>query len=313
MESLKELYEWFLEAEEEDEEEDDEEPSEATEDSSNSTLKKEDSSSPPKHSVVPLYLSSTPAEEEYVPHSLHFPPAVLKSLAKHQTEISYASDASPLPPLCCSDSESSLDDLSDESFRSSSETSSRRLSFNSKVEVREYSLTVGNHPCCEDSLPLSLDWEHADAYDKDIAESKHRDVHYKFPPRLSLEQRSLRLRSVSDLDEQTIEMVDELVEEHRRKKSHLLSQGPCVLMGLLQRSWSRLSAIRGADDEEEDEYEVDDEEEVEDEEEDEDEDDQQQAPPPSSKDDGASLLTEVGPVVYNLPAQQNYCTDPFSV
>ena len=40
MESLKELYEWFLEAEEEDEEEDDEEPSEATEDSSNSTLKR---------------------------------------------------------------------------------------------------------------------------------------------------------------------------------------------------------------------------------------------------------------------------------
>jgi len=306
MESLKELYEWFLEDEEEEEEED-EESAEANEDSSStSTLKKDSSSPPPKHSV-PLYLSSTLAEEEYVPHSLLFPPSVLESLEKHQTEISDASDASPLPPLCCSDSESSLDDLSDESFRSSSETSlSRRLSFNSKVEVREYSLTVGNHPCCEDSLPLSLDWEHADAYDKDIAESKHRDVHYKFPPRLSLEQRSLRLRSVSDLDEETIEMVDALVEEHRRKKSHLLlSQGPCRLIGFLQRSLSRLSAIRGADDEEEDQYEVDDE--------NEDENDQQQVQPPSSKDDGTSLLTEGGPVVDNLPAQQNYCTDPFGV
>ena len=28
----------------------------------------------------------------------------------------------------------------------------------SNVEIREYALTVGDHPCCPDGLALSLDW-----------------------------------------------------------------------------------------------------------------------------------------------------------
>jgi hypothetical protein len=42
---------------------------------------------------------------------------------------------------------------------SSSSSLSKRVSF-STVEVREYSLTVGEHPFCKDGLAISLDWHY---------------------------------------------------------------------------------------------------------------------------------------------------------
>lgn len=38
----------------------------------------------------------------------------------------------------------------------------KSVSFNRYLEVREHALTIGDHPLCRDSLPLSLAWEHGE-------------------------------------------------------------------------------------------------------------------------------------------------------
>jgi hypothetical protein len=38
----------------------------------------------------------------------------------------------------------------------------KSVSFNRFLEIREHSLTVGDHPLCKDALPLSLAWEHGE-------------------------------------------------------------------------------------------------------------------------------------------------------
>lgn len=38
----------------------------------------------------------------------------------------------------------------------------KSVSFNRFLEVREHALTIGDHPLCRDSLPLSLAWEHGE-------------------------------------------------------------------------------------------------------------------------------------------------------
>lgn len=40
------------------------------------------------------------------------------------------------------------------------ESKNRRVRFD-KVEIREHSLVLGNHPWCRDGLSLELDWKHA--------------------------------------------------------------------------------------------------------------------------------------------------------
>jgi hypothetical protein len=51
----------------------------------------------------------------------------------------------------------------------------RRVRFNT-ANVREYAITVGDHPVCLDGLALSLDWIHSDeqVYDIDDYESRRR-------------------------------------------------------------------------------------------------------------------------------------------
>ncbi|KAI2506694.1 hypothetical protein MHU86_7695 [Fragilaria crotonensis] len=38
----------------------------------------------------------------------------------------------------------------------------KSVSFNRYLEIREHALTIGDHPLCRDSLPLSLAWEHGE-------------------------------------------------------------------------------------------------------------------------------------------------------
>jgi hypothetical protein len=73
----------------------------------------------------------------------------------------------------------------------------RRVSFQ-HVEVREYSITVGDHPFCYDGLPLTLDWEHAGSVEiRDIASSRERRGNYRAPRRLSFDERRDRLFNMS--------------------------------------------------------------------------------------------------------------------
>jgi len=79
----------------------------------------------------------------------------------------------------------------------------RRVSFSS-VEVREYSVTVGDHPLCYDGLPLSLDWEHCEEPSvRSIEESRERDSQYRPPRRLSFDERRDRLFSVNSYSDET--------------------------------------------------------------------------------------------------------------
>lgn len=70
------------------------------------------------------------------------------------------------------------------------------------IQTREFALVVGDHPFCQDGLPVSLDWQHADdtrpilriACQQSLSERKQS---YVFPRRLSYEERRQRLRNVS--------------------------------------------------------------------------------------------------------------------
>lgn len=68
----------------------------------------------------------------------------------------------------------------------------KRVSF-SNVEVREYGCTVGDHPMCSDGLPISLDWSHEHTKIIDIECSRERTSFYRFPPRLSYDDRKRRI------------------------------------------------------------------------------------------------------------------------
>jgi len=143
-------------------------------------------------------------------------------------------DTHRLPSLCTSDSESSLDSIEDLSEVSSTTNSSnsrrlRRLTFHPNVQVREYASTVSDHPCCTDSLPISLDWSHANDYYMDIAHSRDRGLHYVPPPRLTVKQRFSRLAECSvDL---TKDELDALIGSNRERSSYL-RQGQRMIVGL---------------------------------------------------------------------------------
>jgi hypothetical protein len=44
----------------------------------------------------------------------------------------------------------------------------KSVSFGQYLEVREHALTIGDHPFCRDSLPLSLAWEHGETERMDL-------------------------------------------------------------------------------------------------------------------------------------------------
>lgn len=77
----------------------------------------------------------------------------------------------------------------------------RTVSF-SKIEVREYALTVGDHPLCQDGLPLSLDWEHTESTEINICCSRERMEKYQMPPRLSYEEKRDRLIATTDFTDE---------------------------------------------------------------------------------------------------------------
>ena len=77
----------------------------------------------------------------------------------------------------------------------------RRVSF-SKIEVREYSVTVGDHPLCRDGLPLQLDWQHSDVTEMNMQCSREREDKYQLPRRLSYEEKRDRLVNIGNYEDQ---------------------------------------------------------------------------------------------------------------
>jgi hypothetical protein len=81
----------------------------------------------------------------------------------------------------------------------------RGVTFHPHVEVREYSLTISDHPFCDDAYPISLDWAHARPYVRHIDESKSRGFMYTPGPRICVEAKRRRLAEVRGCSETDIE------------------------------------------------------------------------------------------------------------
>jgi hypothetical protein len=81
----------------------------------------------------------------------------------------------------------------------------RGVTFHPHVEVREYSLTISDHPFCDDAYPLSLDWAHAHPYVRHIDESKSRGLLYTPGPRICVEAKRRRLAEVRGCTEMDVE------------------------------------------------------------------------------------------------------------
>jgi hypothetical protein len=111
--------------------------------------------------------------------------------------------------------ESSLDSSSSSRHQQASAScGSRKLSFQKKrvswdkIHKREYALVVGDHPLCQDGLPVSLDWQFNDACSDFLEQAikvSERKQSYVFPRRLSYEERRERLNSVSGLTAEQIQ------------------------------------------------------------------------------------------------------------
>jgi hypothetical protein len=86
------------------------------------------------------------------------------------------------------------------------ELSKKRVRWD-KIQTREYALVVGDHPLCQDGLPVSLDWKYSDCYSNCLIKSfklSERKQSYVFPRRLSYEERRQRLCAVSGLSDEQV-------------------------------------------------------------------------------------------------------------
>jgi hypothetical protein len=99
----------------------------------------------------------------------------------------------------------------------------RKVSINSRVEVREYSMTIGDHPCCNDGLPLTLDWAYSPEYIyRDIECSRERSKAFRMPRRLAFDEKRERLFEVGGYTD--VEAKNEEIN---------------MVMRILQHSWSQ--------------------------------------------------------------------------
>jgi hypothetical protein len=132
--------------------------------------------------------------------------------------LSEENDATMVP--CHDVSMPGLDPVSegeDSSYGASPENPSQEDPLNRKkrvswdrIHTREFALVVGDHPLCQDGLPVALDWQHVDdaqpapkivGQDYPASERKHS---YVFPKRLSYQERRQRLCNVSGLTDDQV-------------------------------------------------------------------------------------------------------------
>jgi len=82
----------------------------------------------------------------------------------------------------------------------------KRVSWD-RIQTREYALVVGDHPLCQDGLPVSLDWKFSDHCSNSIFQAlkiSERKQSYIFPRRLSYDERRRRLLAVSGLTDEQV-------------------------------------------------------------------------------------------------------------
>jgi hypothetical protein len=80
----------------------------------------------------------------------------------------------------------------------------------STVEIREYAVTIGDHPCVRDSVPMTLDWQYARKHRKDINsyENSRYFVRRSYPQKLSPQERRRRIRETSRLSRSELEEME---------------------------------------------------------------------------------------------------------
>lgn len=115
----------------------------------------------------------------------------------------------------------------------------RTVSFKN-VEVREYSITVGDHPLCYDGLPLTLDWEHSETVEiRDVSTSRERSGNYRAPRRLSFGERRDRLFSAAAAAEAARSGTDLAQPSQSDSRSLELN----LVIKMLHNSWSMNSIL----------------------------------------------------------------------
>ena len=88
------------------------------------------------------------------------------------------------------------------------------------VEIREYSSTLGDHPCAQ-LCPITLDWMHTRGYKRDIDsyENSRFFLRRSYPQKLTASQRRNRIRMTSRLSKQGLRDLELEVAMHRLEDS----------------------------------------------------------------------------------------------
>lgn len=104
--------------------------------------------------------------------------------------------------------------------------------FDETVQVRDYAITLGDHPLCRDDMALTLGWEF-ETRERSLEQSKSRDKKYSLPPRLSFLQRK---RLVGK---------QRLTENDRRRRVSSLQATAAVekVLEILRESWSKATIL----------------------------------------------------------------------
>ena len=89
----------------------------------------------------------------------------------------------------------------------------KKVSWDEHLDVRAYSLVVGDHPCCRDALPIQLGWDYVDESDHSLSDLEQEqqlrrllrlDTSKYQPKRLTYMERKHLLQHVSGWTEQDL-------------------------------------------------------------------------------------------------------------
>lgn len=117
------------------------------------------------------------------------------------------------PSLASSQCSLSLHHEDDQDFCLSERTS--KVAF-STVTVREYAITIGDHPCCSTGFPLCLDWQYDVLSEEslDHFEAHHGQRRNRIELITTYEERKLRLEECCDQDAKRL---NRRLERHRSR------------------------------------------------------------------------------------------------
>lgn len=96
----------------------------------------------------------------------------------------------------------------------------KRVRF-STVEIREYASILGDHPCVQDSCPITLDWRFARARKRDIDtyENSRFFLRRRYPQKMNASDRRRRIRETSRISRRSLRELELQVAMHRLEDS----------------------------------------------------------------------------------------------